>query len=446
MVAREDEDTGRQPFEVKKDGRDYSGTSTTGADARDLDLRKSFFNGADLVECRFTACAMEHCEFNESRIEACLFVATNLKGCDFVHSEITGSSFVDCDLSHGEWRDARFEDCTFRSCDFTHDTVTLCRFVRCTFDDATCATLQERSIYHNTFSRCTFATRFDRPEFTSRNFGVPAAGEPALVPIGAPVTLEQACRLNNGGKLRAVHIAEATEHLCRSLQFERTQRNSALAFLAKVLRTMTDEERLSATTLFYLEDVISGLARTAAAPTMLTAAMSAIIEIRSALFAMDTSFSDHGRHEEGCSSAIILRFSETYGPGQVEALRRTLEMTSQLQSGTLLLERLENGSTLVELVSTGLVSLASLLAALNFVLHQATVTVERITKLRRAANKAKGKAVTAPKTRKEGVRMPSILDTGTVKPELAPVRTAVRRFGKTLVEMDERAAVTVLAE
>ena len=101
------------------------------------------------------------------------------------------------------------------------------------------------------------------------------------------------------------------------------------------------------------------------------------------------------------------------------------------------------------MISVAAVSVSTILTSLNFVLRQATVTVQRVAEMKRALGKlskpkrriSAGKAL-APRA----PEVQSLMRAGAVSPELAPVRAAVRRHGRILIEMDDQAAVTLLAQ
>jgi hypothetical protein len=93
------------------------------------------------------------------------------------------------------------------------------------------------------------------------------------------------------------------------------------------------------------------------------------------------------------------------------------------------------------------ISVGAFLIGLNFVLRQATVTVQLVGSLkrklgltRRPRRKSKMLAPNVP------AKARAILKANAVAPELMPVRAIVRRTGRILVQMDERATVTVLTK
>jgi hypothetical protein len=134
----------------------------------------------------------------------------------------------------------------------------------------------------------------------------------------------------------------------------------------------------------------------------------------------------------------------------VEILRDVLADVAGVPASNLPLGQFHTGSTFVEFVSTGVVSVGVLLGALNFVLHQASVTIERVVKLKRGLTKLRQVASheVSRSTKAQLVRgkLSSVMRTGAVAPALVPVRSGVRRYGKALVEMDERAEVRILTE
>lgn len=440
---------GRIPFEVRPGDRDYSGLSLEDRYLVKVDIERSFFNGVNLVNCAFDGVKMNNTEFSESKIQRSAFSASDLSGSDFVDSLLEDSSFVECNFEKGEWRDTTFRHCKFIDCNFDHTTVMLCRFIECKFDVATIDTTEHRAIYFNVFSHCTFGREISDSHFASRNFGVPTSGsQSALVPAGAQITIEQICLLNNIGRLRAIDVASVAESICASLATRVQRRTSTLIFFSKIIRVLTDERRISPTSLIYLEQIIVQFAGKVDDQDLFASAMSAIVEIRSALFSVATETREQPRdNTEGVARTITIRFDETYARHQAEALRDTLSNVASNSSNILVIESVRNGSTIIEMVSNNIISIGALFLALNFVLRQARVTVELVASIGRKLRKTrKSKKVGSPGggPRRRPNKVPAVMKTGPVLPELAPVREAIRRHGRALVEMDERADVKIV--
>jgi uncharacterized protein YjbI with pentapeptide repeats len=448
MGDRGNPQNGRSALELTPDN-DYSGLTLADRYLIGGNIEKSFFNGADLTNCSFSGVAINNTEFAEAMARDCHFNECDLSGSDLIHSAFDRVTFLRCKFAKGEWREASFHECHFVECDFDHTTVTLCGFEGCHFDAASLTSAEHRAFYFNVFSQCSLPSLRLDLGFASRNFGVSTPAEPVeLVRFGAGVTLEQVCLLNNMGHLKVVTLAAAADALHFDLATGGRRLNSALTFFAKIIRALTTERRISATSLIYMEDSITRLAGAVDDKNIFVAAMAAVIEIRSALFSIAAEESELGAADQQ-SQKITIYFSETFSRHQAEVLRETLAASSSRTGGGFEISAFRNSSTLIEMVSVGTVTLSAALTSVNFVLRQATVTVERVTDLKRAARKFSG-AKARRRTRQELVpqapRVRSIMRAGAVSPEMAPVREAVRRYGRVVVELDEKATVTILAQ
>jgi hypothetical protein len=440
--------SGKDAFEILE-SRDYSGLSIVNRYLVHTDSEKAFFNGANLSDCVFDDVKFNNTEFTEGNIDRSIFSEADLSGSDFIDSHFEDCKFTKCSFEKGEWRNSSFVRCTFDQCVFTHTTVALCAFANCSFDASTQKTVEHRSAYFNVFTQCVFERPFVDAGFSSKNFGTPttATGN-TLVSAGSHTSIEHLCLLNNSGHLKSIDVVEVAEALCQSLVEGMQRLNSTLVFFSKIIRTLTEETRISATSLIYLEEVISELAGSVDDQDLFSAAMLAIVEIRSALFSIMKE-ADIKEESDGYVREIRIVFSETYTRQQADILKSALEHTSTLTSGGLIIRDFRQGSTWIEITSAAIVSLGGLLVALNFVLRQAKIAVDRVTDLRKSVAKARGPAKKEAKSsvaRKSRAKLPAILKSGPVAPELKPVREVVHRYGRILVEMDSKAEVRVLVE
>lgn len=247
------------------------------------------------------------------------------------------------------------------------------------FDASSLTGAEHRAIYFNIFSRCDFDQPFRDAHFLSRNFGVSAAGDQsAIVPAGSAITIEQMCLLNNTGHLRTIDVAGVAESICNTLTSGGQRRPSTLTFYSKTLRVLTDEDRISATSLIYIEQLVTQFAARVVDQDLFTVVMSTVVEIRSALFSLAGRAHTEGAATEGAVDHISIRFSENYARRQADALRETLAYVATGSSDALMTESVRSGSTIIEIVTTGVVSLGALMVSLNFVPHQAKVTVQRL--------------------------------------------------------------------
>lgn len=444
--------SGRTPFETRRADSDYSSLSISDRYLTNANLEKSFFNGGNLSNCAFRDVRLNNTEFYEASLDGCHFDETDLSGSDFVDCRFDGVTFSKCIFDKGEWRETTFRKCRFLECTFVHTTVALCKFIDCELDEATISTAEHRAIYFNVFTLCKFGRPITDVVFASRNFGTPASvGHTQLVDATSGMNIEQICLLNNLGQLKVVALAEVAESICQSLAGKVQRRNSTLTFFAKIVRILTDERRISATSLIYLEEVVTLFASTVDDQDMFMAAMSAVVEIRSALFSVTSEKCHH--EEDGAASqvsSITIVFSPTYARRQAEILCGALADAAGVPETGLNIEQFKSGSTFIEIASTTILSTGTVLTGLNYVLRQATITVQRVKGLKKAIDQLeievtkKGRKVQPAKHSPAKVR--AILSTGAVAPELVKVRAAVRRSGRTLVEMDEKAEVTILSE
>jgi uncharacterized protein YjbI with pentapeptide repeats len=445
--------SGRTPFEIREGDSDYSSLSISDRFLAKGNLEKSFFNGVNLSNCAFTGVRLNNTEFCEARVERCHFDETDLSGSDFVDCRFDGVTFSKCVFDKGEWREATFCKCRFIECTFVHTTIALCKFIDCEFDETSISTAEHRAIYFNVFTRCKFARSVTDVVFASRNFGTPArVGHTQLVDATSGTNIEQICLLNNVGQLRLVVLAEVAESICRSLVGKVQRRNSTLTFFSKIVRVLTDERRISATSLIYLEEVVTQFASAVDDQDMFMAAMAAVVEIRSALYSV-ASEHPHEDARDGAGSEvrrITIIFSPTYARHQAQTLCDALAAATGAQEAGLNIEEFKSGSTFIEIASTTILSTGTVLTGLNYVLRQATITVQRVKGLKQALNQLdqemtkKGRKVQSAKHSPTKVR--AILNSKAAAPELDKVRETVRRSGRTLVEMDEKADVTILAE
>lgn len=448
MVSRRGDNfrTGRAPFDLRGDDRDYSGTAISDRYLAGSDASRSFFNGVNLTNCVFHEVRLDHSEFAEARAEHCEFRGCDLSGSDLVDSLFSDVLFVACRFETAEWRDATFQHCRFIDCNFSHATIALCAFTRCSFDAASMRQLEHRAVSFNVFSECDFPGQTHDRLVASRNFGIPAAAEVSeLVSKETSITIEHICLMNNRGHLRVAAVADAAEALCTALSSGRQRRNSTLMFLAKIVRVLTQERRISATSLIYLEEVISHFASLVDDQDTFISAMAAVIEIRTALFSISTEAVRTG--DATTFRSVRLRFSRTYARDQAEALRDAIAEAAGVPSAELEIETFRQGSTFIELIATAGVSASAFLLSLNLILRQATVTVERLNELR-GAIKTLRRGTTSRRSSKASAgrkltKVQSIIATPAVAAILIPVRNAVRRSGRTLVELDEPATVSM---
>jgi uncharacterized protein YjbI with pentapeptide repeats len=440
------------PFDIRHDDRDYSGTMITDRFLDHSDIEKSFFHGTVLNNCTFDDVKLNNTEFSESFGKSCHFNEIDLSGSDFVDCQFEDTEFSSCSFEKGEWRESVFKNCRFLGCDFTHTTIALCRFVQCEFDENTIRRLENRSIYTNVFQGSTFARMLTDQAFYSRNFGVPAADQPGtLVRTDVGMSIDQVCLLNNLGRLRTIDVVTVTENICNALAKGGHRRNSTLRFLCNIVRMMTEERRISATSLMYLEVVVMSLANTTEDQDVFKVVMDAIVEFRNALVLIAAEAQESAVQEfDGKVQSVSIFFPETHDRRQVELLKDALAETAGQTRDCFHIENVQYGSTLIEIVVSGTVTVAGLLTAFNYMLRQATITVQELGKFKKAVRStfksAKSTRTSQAITQKTSAKVPAIMKTGAVSETMKPLQTAVRRNGRDLAKMDGKAEVTVLIE
>jgi pentapeptide repeat protein len=451
-MAAEDPRTGRTPFEPRPSDKDYSGLTIVDRYLEDTSLEKSFFNGVALSNCWFDSVAMNNVEFCETRITRSQFRHCNLAGSDFVDSILENVIFTECNFEKGEWRESSFRVCTFIRCTFSHTTVSLCTFTACSLDEQTITTVQDRAAYFNVFSMCKFAINVTDEVFAARNFGVPAT-----VDVGRNLqpniqqSLEQMCLLNNLGNFRVISLADVATSICTSLSGSGNRRSSSLTFFSKIVTVLTNERRISATSLMYLEQLITGFGGSIEERDLLMAAMAAVLEIHTALLTVASEVPSNTQSVDGAVRSITIHFSETYGWRDIEIFRDALALAGGTHPTALDVDDVRTGSTIVELASTVFLTTGTVLTGLTFVLRQAKIVVDRATDLKRSINKYK-KVSSGKKPRSHALAVPAktrvaaILEPEAVVPGLKRIHNVVERHGRVLSELDERATVRILTE
>jgi uncharacterized protein YjbI with pentapeptide repeats len=439
--------TGGRPFRAR-DNNDYSGLLIENEVAASLALARSFFNGANLTNVCFEECDISNTELSEVVASQCRFVSCNLNGSDLVNSRFESTTFVGCDFRYGEWRESSFTRCRFENCNFDHATVTLSEFVECSLDAESLASADNRAFHYNVFSRSKLPTLDLTASLTSRNFGLPAlVGRQQRGTIKAlEMSLEELCHLNNTGQFHVIYLADAVKGLTQTIEVNGRRRNSALAFFGRIIRVLTAERRISATSLFYIESALSELASSTDDQDVLLATMAAMVEARTALLRIAEECDAANCDDDLCRSMTI-HFAPTYPRAYADALVATFDSMIDTD-GSLRVDGFENGSTLIEIVSVGAVTTTTVLSTLNVVLRQATITVKRVSELRRALhNSSKPRRARRSRSRSLSIpKVPAILKPETISPQLGAAKSAVRRHGRILVELDEPASINVIVQ
>jgi hypothetical protein len=440
---------GRAPFDVRHEDGDYSGLNIESRYLENANLEKSFFNGVSLVNCAFDGVALNNCEFSEAAISDCRFDRCDLSAADFVDSVVMDTVFFGCTFAKGEWRGSSLRRCFFVDCRFDHTTMTLCTFRDCIFDAASTASIQHRAAYFNVFSCCTMYGD-PIPTFASRNFGVDVPDSCAITWPTPATKVEELCQRNNDGTLRTSFLADALSAVCESLGTTR-KRSSELVFFSRVVTVMAEERRISATSLTYLQQLVNAFAASITDRELLMSAMATVLDIHSALLLIAAECDmEFNNAVEDHIEKVSIYFTQSFGSEDVRALSRALSCVAGVGEESFVVEDVRLGSTFIEMTTASLVTTATLIATLNFVIRQATITVNEVSRFHKAIVKSRGVSRARPNRSELAVRhtesVQSLLQPQGAVPALARVREAVAREGTVLMQFDEAANVSVLSE
>jgi hypothetical protein len=440
----------KQPFEVVVEGSDFSGMSFEGLVMKSQDRSFSFFNGADLLHCDVIDSDVRNTELSEAHLSHCTFVSSDLSGSDFIGSTVINTTFRSCTFKSGEWRESQFQGCQFVECSFEKTTLTLCTFEKCAFDNNTYQTLQGRSTYLNTFTECDFPVT-DNRVFLSRNFGLKSGSQQSSDIVDATnMSLERLTYLRNTGGVSAQDIYNGTDSLFGSMKSYGRRAFSAIKYVELIIKSATEEGKLSATSLVVLEAMIIEHTRTIVDPKIFNSAMSLVIALRSQIYdlASTTSLGDI-LDEDDEIKHILMEFKESFTDAESQTLVYVIEMIARLNPGMLVVSSVKRGSTIIEVISTALVAAGPALLAINYALKQATVTVKEARKLADAFRRTPKKR-TSTGSRKLPSRKSSktniVASGGKVTPEIGAIRDAAKEFGQILLRFDTSAKIVITIE
>jgi uncharacterized protein YjbI with pentapeptide repeats len=443
----------KEPFAIERPGNDYSGMSFRAMSMRNQQRENSFFNGVDFTDCEIAESNLSHCELSEAFMRDCSIHSADFSSSDFINSVFENCEFRECDFRTGEWRSAKFCSCSFMDCNFDRTTVALTDFYDCQFDQTSMQTMLHRAVSFNVFSGCRFPQPVKDDVFSSRNFGIPCelqSRSPATQSSG--VNLEQLCILRNLEKMEVADLLDAIRAAFDTLGSTGRRRASTFEFITQIVRATAAERRISPTSLVLVEDFVTGFASGIENAEVFNIAMTLVIEIRSILFeigAAETTI-DHEAAADAVQR-IELKFRETFDRGDVDVLLESILTVGNFPSDGLRVDRLENGSTYIEAATTAFMSLGPLLIALNFILRQATVTVERMGQMKCAVRKAIGAppAIIPKRDRTKNQlekRVHAVADGKTASREVDATRKVVRRSGTRLAKLDAKASVHVTTQ
>jgi uncharacterized protein YjbI with pentapeptide repeats len=277
-------DEGRVRFPIREGDNDYSGEDFVSVYLADsTELTHAFFNGTNMSNAAFVNASLDQCELAEAHCADVVFSNVDFTGSDFVRTTLRRVRFENCAFTNGEWRETEVEDSSFVRCNFSHTTINLCTFARCEFLSGSNASMNHKAINYNTFSRCTFADPIISHHVLSQNFGLPSKqGTASLTGSTPQESLKQICYSSGSGRTRV-------EDLIRAIEFECDRQKSkpnkfVLEFVSKIVAALAGERRISPSSMTYIEELFSDVAKSATATTNFQAAMNAIISVRNAIY------------------------------------------------------------------------------------------------------------------------------------------------------------------
>lgn len=443
----------KTPFAIERLGNDYSGMSFRDVSIRNQQRENSFFNGVDLIDSEIIGSDLSHCELSETLLRGCAIHSSNFSSSDFIGSIFENCEFVGCDFRTGEWRNARFQSCSFVGCDFDRTTIAVTCFYECSFDDRSMRSMIHRAVALNVFSNCVLPWLVDDEVFASRNFGVPCVSIQHTQMIQSTgAGLEQLCLLRNLGRMEVIDLLDAVQGAFQTLATNGRCRTSTFEFMTLIVRAVATERKISPTSLILMEELITRFSSGIEDAGMFNIAMALVIEIRSILFDICAS---EGTMEHDAAEDVVdrlqLKFAETFDLDAMEFLVESILTIGYFPPGAIRIEKLEHGSTYVDTVTIAVVSLGPLLMALNFALRQATITVERVGKLKGAVKKVMAEP-RSTRTRKDqsktqlAKRTHAVADGKMDYQELAATRKVVRHGGIRLAKLDIEASVHVVTK
>ena len=443
----------KTPFLIERPGNDFSGMSFQRVSMRNQRRENGFFNGVDFIETEIVGVNLSHCELSEAFMCKCFISSTDFSSSDFIDSTFENCEFIDCNFSTGEWRSANFRTCSFNTCNFDRTTIALTGFYDCSFDETSMRTMMHRAVALNVFSSCDFHCPAGDDIFSSRNFGVPCALQNSTSVIhSAGMSLEQLCLLRNLEKMKVTDLLDAVRVAFDVLRNDGRRRASTFKFIILIVRVVAAERRISPTSLILMENFIASFASGVDDAEVFNIAMTLVIEIRSILFEIGATETiiEHEAVEDAVQR-LQLKFNETFDRDAIDLLVDSILTVGYFSSDAIRIEKLENGSTYVEAATATFMSLGPLLVALNFTLRQATITVERIGQMNKAARKAIGgpRATISKKNRAKSQlekRVHAVADGRTASRELDATRKVVLRSGSALAKLDAKASVHVTTQ
>lgn len=411
-----------------------------------LSLARGFLNGTTVDDCAFIAVDLSHCEFAEAHFSKTFMKSVDLNGSDLVGARFEDMTFEDCDFTSGEWRDTQFVRVTFTRCSFEYTTINLCTFVSCTFCNESTEWLDHNAVNYNVFSDSHFNSSVRNPTVLSRNFGLPGkASLSAMIPLNVGPSLEEVCLASSCGVISIPAFVNAIDNEFLTSSGTRLKK-LRLEFISNIIASLAREGAISASSMIYAEKIFQNLAQTITNESDFRTAMSAIINIRNALFQSGIEASDTWHeYELFYCSHILIHYEREFSRADAEELAEDLAYVAIQDSTAIHVTNIRPGSTIIDLAVSSVVTASSVLMATNFLLRQATITIKRAYELKKCISdlsKVTSVQPRSPKTNRSD-KIPAIMKSGAVLSEYQPLREVVEKNGKRVVRFDEKADVVI---
>jgi uncharacterized protein YjbI with pentapeptide repeats len=408
-------------------------------------LSHSFLNGSSFKNSTFLGAPIDQTELAEAQIMDCSFADTDFTGSSFIGATVERTTFRNCIFADGEWRKSRFTKVTFQDCSFNYTTVNLCVFDECEFYGKDTKQLDNRPVNYNVFTRCKFENVFFEDDvLLANNFGLPSKGQrKSLTNYGSSMSLEEICVKSSSGRIVASELVGAIENEFRRMNVQRLK-SLRLQFICNIVVALTKVNRISATSLTYLEALFSNLGKAATSETDALAAMSVVISIRSLLFDFMTESLVDPEIADCLCQAVEIRYERTYSKSDSLELAKILGELANGDANTFVVSHFAHGSTIIELLAVQVVSVGAVLTALNFTLRQVNTTLVRSREIYKNASKLLGAHKIAKKPRKKKVsRVTALQRSGSRSKETFLLHQTVAAHGYDAVLLDDEAETTV---
>lgn len=446
MIDKDNATSGKTRLDVASYAADLSG--------RDFDsvylepsqsLSHSFLNGASFKNSTFLGAPIDQTELAEAHIIDCTFDQTDFTGSSFIGAKVERTTFRNCIFADGEWRKSRFTNVIFQDCNFNYTTVNLCVFDNCDFCGRGSEQLDNRSVNYNVFTQSRFDAFYEDDVVLANNFGLPSKGaRKSLTNIGSSISLEEICIKSSSTRIIVSELIDAIENEFQSANVRRLK-TMRLEFISNIIAALTKTNKMSATSLTYLEAVFLTVAKSAASEADALAAMSVVICIRSLLFDfMKHSFVDSELADYQCQ-AIDIRYERIYSESDALELAKILGELANGDPDTFVVSSFAHGSTIIELIAMQIVSVGAALTALNFVLRQVNTSLVQAQQIRKnTAKLLKAPPKATKKRRKKNLsRIRALQPSASLSKEASLLRQTIAVHGYQAVLLDDEAETTV---